>query len=293
MLEYVIVFKQELSPVNSLNGITLGGQALEDFHQDTLLYVINYPVGTSPEDLPTAADVTYKKGDENQTVEVQEQSGTITLLVTAPNGDVRVYVIQQRILLNGNSMLATIMINGTAYAEFRDSVFHYEYLLFEGELVPTLEAVAQDSLAEVSITIGNIGEETLIYCTAQDGTETVYHIVFRYTKVNTAENATSNDCLFKRIPGTDQYLAASIRQGVKIVVFDMYGHKLAESAVPCCAADNMQLVNDAFGQTLLYDVATPTDGAVIEINGAIKTFFYTFYNSNGKKVCSGKMSQVK
>lgn len=293
MLEYVIIFTQQLSPICWLNGISIKGKELEGFNSDTLVYEITYPVGTKEEELPSAEDISYEKADAEQTVEIQEQSGMITLLVKAPDGSTRVYVIQQRILLNNNSRLLTILFNGEEYQSFSDSVYYYEYLIFEGELIPLIEALPQDSLAVVDVTVGNIGEETYIFCTAQDGSETVYRILFKYTDVNTADNPTANDCLFKRIPGTDQYLAASIRQGVRIVVFDMYGHKIAESSVPCCSADNMQLVTDAFGGQLLYNVATPTDGAVIEISSAIKTFFYTFYDSKGKKVTSGKMGQVK
>ena len=290
--EYVINFVIERSPIDYLTDISLKGKTIEGFHQDTLEYKIEYPVGSTDADFIHAEDVTYTKGDESEMVSISDNDGVITIVVTADNQtNVRVYLIRQTILKRSNSLLSGIMLNGTPYSEFSDSVFSYEYLLFEGELIPTIEAVAQDSTAEVSVTIGNIGEETVIYCTAEDGSETTYRILFLYSDLNTAGEPTSNDCLFKRVAGSGQFLAATNRKGVTVAVYDMYGHRLAYAEVPCCDANNMQLTTDAFGQTVLNNVASDQDGVLLDIGGHVKTFFYVFYDSQGRKVASGKFGQ--
>lgn len=288
LLEYTVVFSTELCAIDWLTDIRLSGKTLDGFHQDSLQYSIVYPVGTSQTKFAKPADITYEKADSTQTVSVGGQDGMITLQVVAQNQqNVRVYVINQKILLNDNSRLQNLLLNGVTIRNFADSVFDYEYLLFEGELVPTIEAVAQDEEASVDITIGNVGEDTYIYCTAQDGSESVYRIRFAYSDINTAQDARAGDVLFKHIAGSDQYAAYTIRNGVTIAIYDFAGHLLANQSVPVCNPNSVWLVEDSKGQDLLYDVDSSAEGALFTVPNTGQVYYYVFFEGKSR-IASGK-----
>jgi hypothetical protein len=98
--EYIITFSNELSANNYLLSIELDGELLADFHRDTLAYTITYPVDTDPSVLYTAEDVVATPEDPTATVAVQEQGTTLVIIVTAANGAIRAYSIDQVIDLS-------------------------------------------------------------------------------------------------------------------------------------------------------------------------------------------------
>ena len=278
--EYIITFVIEGCPINYLTDLLVKGATIEGFHQDSTIYTLAYPVGTDSTSFVHAEDVTYVVGDATEEVTVSEEHGTIYINVKAQNGDVRVYAINQIIRLNNNSLLADLTINGTTVAQFGDSVFNYEYLLFESEIV-TVEAVAQDSLAEVSVTMG---DTTYVYCTAQDGSESVYQIVFRISPINTALPARPADVLFKQV-GPDQFAAYTIRNNTSIAIYDQYGHLFFNQQLPVCNPNDVVVSTDPMGQDVLIDANG--DAAYIDLPAHGQTFFYLFY-SNNEHITSGK-----
>ena len=283
--DYVVIFVIEGCPVNYLTDLQVSGVTIDGFHQDSTFYTLAYPVGSDSTAFVHADAVTYVAGDTTETITVSEEHSTIYVTVKAQNGDVRVYAINQVISLSDNSLLSDITLNGVSLANFNDSTYEYEYLLLEGETLPMVEAVAQDSLAEVSVTPGAVGEATLIYCTAQDGTETIYKVLFRVSSINTAVEARSTDVLFKQIGGTDQFAAYSIRNNTSIAIFDQYGHLMFDQVLPVCNPNDVTIAADPNGREIVTDAHG--DGAFFTIPVHGQVFFYMFY-SNNQRICSGK-----
>ena len=283
--DYVVIFVIEGCPVNYLTDLQVSGVTIDGFHQDSTFYTLAYPVGSDSTVFVHADAVTYVAGDTTETITVSEEHSTIYVTVKAQNGDVRVYAINQVISLSDNSLLSDITLNGVSLANFNDSTYEYEYLLFEGETLPNIEAQAADARAEVSITPGAVGEKTFIYCTAEDGTESTYSILFRVSSINTALEARSTDVLFKQIGGTDQFAAYSIRNNTSIAIFDHNGHLMFDQPLPLCNPNEVTVSTDPNGREIVTDAHG--DGAFFTIPVHGQVFFYMFY-SNNQRICSGK-----
>lgn len=288
--EYMLLFSVEPSPVNTLSGLQVRGTTVEGFSPDICEYTFSYPAGSTEEDFFSIKDVTYQLTDPNSSATVfQQDKNTVIVSVVAASGDVMAYVLRQEIALSSNAYLSEIRVNGEPLADFSPEKFAYEYLLLEGSILPVLAAVSQDSAAEVSITTADIGEETFIYCTAPDGTEYEYTVLFRYADINTGRNASENDVIFKHIPGTNQYIAATIRQNVKVALYDAFGHRLAFRDVPVCDPNVATVVTGDKGQDIFADIASVTDGAVISLDYTGKVFFYVFFQNEKNRIASGKV----
>ncbi|MBO7455331.1 MAG: hypothetical protein J6T76_02890 [Paludibacteraceae bacterium] len=283
--EYIITFVIEGCPINYLNDIKVNGVTIEGFTPDSIYYIIAYPVGSDSTAFVTADAITYETADPTEEVVVSSQGEWIFVTVMSQSGVSRIYMIQQVISMSDNCLLADLLLNGVTIDNFADSVFNYEYLLLEGETLPMIDAVAQDSLAEISITPGAIGEPTLIYCTAQDGTENVYSVVFRVSPINTALQARPADVLLKQIDGTETFAAFTIRVNTSIAIYDQYGHLFFNETLPVCNPNDVTIATDATGREILTDASG--DGLYFTIPAHGQTFFYLFY-SDGKNISSGK-----
>lgn len=293
MSEYRITFVHELSPVNTLLDLAVRGITVDGFDPNINEYHFSYPAGTTTAEFFTVDDVTYALADTTATAILSAQDeATITLLITAANGAVNAYVLKQEIALDNNALLADLQVNGITIDNFHPEVFEYEYLLLEGAIMPDVKAFAQNELAQVDITLGEIGGITYIYCTAEDGTEYEYTILFRYAELNTGLNAREGDVIFKHIPGSNQYLAATIRQNVQVAVYDSYGHRLMFLNVPVCDPNKAQVVTDAQGRDLLADVTSITEGAVIDIDWYSTPLFYVFFQNEKTRITSGKFMLI-
>ncbi len=286
--EYVIDFTVALSPEARLAQLSLDGTLIEGWNPDTTHYHLVFPTGTDSTELYTTANVTYITIDPDATAVVTQQSETtITVIVTAPNGNIMVYVIEQSIKLSDNALLADLTLDSVTIAGFDPYVFTYEYDLYEGQTIPEVLAVAQDTLAEVSVTVGAIGELTNIYCTAQDGTEKVYTILFRYSEIDV--NATPNEgsCYWEYVPGTMQYKAVTICNNVQCAVFDFEGHLLMMQDVVKANPNSVDIGLNRYGQQVIYQVSADAEGTLFTMPFANQTYFYVFFQ-NGQKILSGK-----
>lgn len=288
--EYMLLFSVEPSPVNTLSDLQVKGSTVEGFSSEIFEYTFSYPAGSTEADFFTMADVAYQLTDPNSTATIFSQDkNTIIVSVVAASGDVLAYVLRQEIALSSNAFLSEIKVNGELLADFSPERFSYEYLLLEGSILPTLSAVSQDSMAEVNITTTDIGEESYIYCTAPDGTEYEYTVLFRYADINTGKNASENDVIFKHIPGTNQYIAATIRQNIKVALYDAFGHRLALRDVPVCNPNVATVVTGDKGQDIFADIDSVSDGAIITLDYTGKVFFYVFFQNEKNRIASGKV----
>ncbi len=293
IMEYFVRFTIEASPVNTLADLAIAGTTLEGFEADKNEYYIVFPAGTSLEELYTVEDVTYQLTDASATaIVVAQDEYTLSVIVTAANGEVNAYIIHQEISLPNNALLADLTLNGTTIEGFAPEVFEYEYLLLEGGIMPFIEAVAQDPTAEVSVTMGNVGDTTYIYCMAQDGTEYVYTVYVHYSDLKTVDAATSQDVILKHIPGTNQYFAATTRQGVQIAFFNLQGQKVQAHNVPICDPNAVNVTIDSKGNELLADVDVSSTGTIITIDNNTP-LVYVFLQNDTKYISSGKLVLIQ
>ncbi len=288
--EYIIRFRFEKSAVNTLSNLALDGKTIKDFAPETNEYYFTFESGTSLSQLYTIDDITYTLTDTTAIATLVAQDVyTLTIVVTAANGESNAYIIHQEILLPDNAFLADLMLDGVTIEGFDSALFQYEYELLEGGIMPIITAVAADSLAEVSITPGNIGDTIFIYCTAQDGTEYTYTVHVHYSSLNTVANATAQDVILKHIPGTNQYIAATTRQGVQILILNLAGQKILLENVPICDPNSVNVTLDKNGQELLTDVDVNSPGAIITIDNYNTPFFYVFLQNEKNRITAGKI----
>lgn len=292
--EYVITFIVELSPINTLSDLAVNGETIEGFASDIQEYTVTYEPGSTAADFFGADAVSYTLTDESATALVQQQDeATIMVMVTAANGATNAYVIRQVIALNNNALLSDLLIDGVTIPDFDPAVLEYEYILYEGASMPHIDAVAQDSTAEVSITYGQIGEITYIYCTALDGTEEVYTVKVHYTDINTALTPDENSVVIKHIPGTNQFLAATIRQNVQVALFDAQGRRIMLKDVPLCDPNISDIATDATGTDVLNNISLSSPGAIITLDHLAQTYYYVFLQNGKKRIASGKLMMVR
>ena len=279
---YTVTFIRALCTNNWLSDLKVGGSTIEGFDRDTLEYEIIYPVGSTTSQFYTVSDIEAVVEDVHAMASIQQQDeNTITIMVTAQSGDVRVYVIRQTITLSDNAYLKIIYLDGVELPNFDKLVFDYSRLLAQGANLPEIEAVPEDSLSEVSITLGAIGDTTYIYCTAQTGAEHVYTLVFDYTDINAGEDADIDDCVLMHVAGTDQYLAVTIRSDVTLVVCDTYGQRLITASVPVVDPNYVHVETDANGNQYITEVYDGANGYLFTVPDYAKTFFAVFYRQGG------------
>lgn len=287
---YTINFTIALSGENRLSLLSIDGQLLDGWDPDTLIYHIDYPVGTTIDQLPTIDHLTYVPVDPLSVVSlIQQDSLTMTALVTAQNGDIRVYVIEQKILLSDNSLLRDLRVGGITINGFDPAVLEYVYEIYEGQLPPEVEAEAQDTLAEVAITMGGVGEKTYIYCTAADGSETAYTILFAISDINGQNTPNSSSCYWMHIPGTTQYKAVTISMNVQCAIYDINGQLLLRQEVPMVNPNKVDVGENNQRQQIILTVDPSAEGAIFDIPQLNRAYFYVFFQDD-MKICSGKFS---
>lgn len=281
--EYTVLFDIERCAINALADLSINGATIEGFSPDSLFYTIEYPQGADATVFVHADDLSWTVADTTATVNVSENNGEIQVMVTADNGNVRVYVITQTIKLSSNSLLSDLTINQRTVAGFSDSLFNYSYIILEGETLPEVDAVPQDSLAEYSVSYG--ADVAKVFCTAQDGSETVYVILFETSSLNTGAEPTSTDVLLKQIKGSETFAAYSIRLNTYLAIYDDKGHLYYNLPLPVCNPNDAVIALDARGNEVLTDATG--DAAYFRLPNHGQTFFYLFY-SNGERISSGK-----
>lgn len=283
--EYTITFVHELCANNYLSDLQVSGTTIQGFHRDTLVYTITYPVGSHTSDFYGVADIIGIPEDPTATVTItQQDAGTITIMVTAQNGDVRVYVIHQVITLSSNSLLKMIYLDSIPLDNFYRLTFDYKRLLPQGNIMPQITAEAEDTLAEVFITPGTIGgDTTFIYCVAQDGSEHVYTLFFDYTVANAGDDADIDDCVLLHVAGSDSYMAVTIRSDVSLVICDTYGQRIFMADVPVVDPNYVRVETDAQGNQYIAEVYAGANGVVFEAPQLNTTYFAVFLTKGSTK----------
>lgn len=292
--EYTIAFIVEKNFENRLSDLMIDSVTIEGFDAEVLEYNFVYPAGSDSAVLVTEDHITAVPMAEDATVTITTVSAElITITVTAANGEQRIYTINQKIELPGNSLLESLLLDSALIKDFDPAVFFYNYRLPQGsQTVPAITALAQDTLAEVSITPGVIDSIPFrIFCTAQNGDESVYEVMFTTAVYSEAQHALPTDVLFRHIAGTNNFMAASIRLDVQIGVFDQTGHLIMYKPVPTCDPNAAEVTVDLDGVEHLTQVTDPDQGVTFEAEPN-QIYFYTFFEMDKRCVTSGKFMLV-
>ena len=292
--EYIITFSNELSANNYLLSIELDGELLADFHRDTLAYTITYPVDTDPSELYTAEDVVATPEDPTATVAVQEQGTTLVIIVTAANGAIRAYSIDQVIDLSDEARLSMIYLDSVAIEGFDPDIFEYTVKLPQGAILPVVTATPLDSL-HATVELGM--EQTLedgsklieIDGIAQDGTVLTYAVYFTFANWSPTADAVPGDCLFFPVKGSyNTFRAVTISLGVKCAIYDFSGQLITMMDVPVLDINSVEVETNANGEQVIVAGSVPNDAIGADyVANSCEPFIYMFYNVNTKRIGRG------
>ena len=292
--EYTIIFTYELSANNYLKSITLNGDTLATFHRDTLAYALTYPVGTAPSELIMAAEVVATPEDPTATVAVQEQGTTLVIIVTAANGAIRAYSIEQIIELSNEARLSMIYLDSVAIEGFDPDTLEYTVKLPQGAILPVVTATPMDSLY-ATVELGM--EQTLedgsklieIDGIAQDGTILTYAVYFTFADWSPTADAVPGDCLFFPVKGThNTFRAVTISLGVKCAIYTLSGQLITMMDVPVLDVNSVEVETNANGKQVIVEGSVPNDALGADyVAKSREPFIYMFYNSNTKRIGRG------
>ena len=292
--EYIISFTNELSANNYLLSITLNGEALATFHRDSLAYSITYPVGTDASQLVTAEQVVAVPEDPNATVQVQQQGTSLVILVTAVNGAIRAYSIEQNIMLSSEARLSMIYLNALPIEGFDPDIYEYAIHLAQGATLPNIEATALDSLyGDVELgmekTLEDGSKLIEIDGIAQDGTVLTYSVHFTFANWSPTSDAVMGDCLFFPVIGMpNTFRAVTISLGVKCAIYTLNGSLITIMDVPVLDVNSVEVEFKENGDQIIKEGSVPNDalGADYEAKAG-EPFVYIFYNVNNKRISKG------
>ena len=300
--EYLLLFRFMRNDDALLTGISIAltdstSTPIKGFKSTTYNYTYVHPYGSDSSQFIRSANVkdviSYVKSDMMATDTMfVEENGTIRIVVTAQDEKTQnTYSIMQTIGKDNVNLLKMIYLDDEEYADFDPEQTFYVYKLRNGSgSCPAIKAVPMSENAEVSITEMPVNDTTVIYCTAQDGSDRVYKIFFEESDVNDGLSATENDVFLRRIPGTYQLFVATIRKDVTFVMYDQYGHMVFYQQIPDADPNAIDVAPDAFEKDVLLGVdVNPNAGILVDIIPG-QIYFYAFVKgASAKRIKSGKI----
>ena len=292
--EYTIVFTHELSANNYLLSITLDGEPLATFHRDTLAYTITYPIGTDPSELITKGDVVAIPEDPTATVAVQEQGTTIVIIVTAANGAIRAYSIEQTIELSNEARLSMIYLDSVAIEGFDPDIYEYTIKLPQSAILPIVTATPMDTVyGQVELGMERILDDGTklieIDGIAQDGSILTYSVYFTFADWSPTADAVPGDCLFFPVQGAhNTFRAVTISLGVKCAIYTTNGQLITIMDVPVLDVNSVEVEINENGEQIIKEGSVPNDAIGADyVSESREPFVYIFYNSNSKRIGRG------
>ena len=292
--EYTITFTNELSNNNYLESITLNGELLNTFHRDSLAYTITYPVGSDSTELVKAEEVVAIPEDSTAVVAIQEQGTTLVIIVTAANGDIRAYSIEQVITLSDDARLAMIYLDSVAIEGFDPDIYEYTIKLSQGALLPLVTATPIDTLrTEVEFgmekTLEDGSKLIEVDGIAEDGTRLTYSVYFTFADWSPTADAVVGDCLFFPVQGmSNTFRAVTISLGVKCAIYNLNGALITIMDVPVLDVNSVEVELNENGEQIIKEGSVPNDAIGADyVSQPGEPFIYMFYNSNTKRIGRG------
>ncbi|MBQ9296267.1 MAG: hypothetical protein IJ204_03640 [Paludibacteraceae bacterium] len=287
---YSIIFHFVKPSDATLLSISIDGNPIADFTPADTEYEFAHPYGSTEADYFTLEDVTYVLSDSLAVSSAKmDENGTLYITVIAQDGTTEVtYIITQKVALDGDCSLKSITLDGELIKDFDSEITFYTYYLFEGITPPSITAIPNSENAEVSVREVSAGDTCMIICTAMDGSERRYYIHFAISSINTDLDATANDVIVKRIPGSLSLFVGTVRKAVSFALYDQNGHLISYQPVPVADPNDAEVVLDANNMDRLNDIVNNRSGLVINIDSN-RIYFYTFFLGDKTKIASGKL----
>ena len=287
--EYDIHIVVARSSNSRLKDLLLRGTTIPNFHADSLHYDIIYPIGTDSAALASLSDIQAMAEDPEAVVHITNSDADFTIVVTAPDGETSsVYTINQEILLSSNNRLQSITLDGEPLYGFDPDVLEYTY--YVSDVQPEIQAVPEDSTAEIDFSMFAINQPFNIYVTAADGSERVYTILFAETTLQSAQTPTAHDVLVKHLPGTKDLAFATTRKNVSVGVYSDQGALVFMADVPESNQNDAIVIINAEGTETLVDVRT--NMVQCTLPDANLRYFYVFFENKHRRIASGKIAVV-
>ena len=276
LVEGVTIGTKQNDPYEVYFGNDDFGNIAATFNPDSTIYTLVYPVGTDSAMLISQSDITFVCSDNLQTAVITQTKATEFLItVTAENGVQNIYVISTKILLSNNSLLKDIKLNGISIAEFEPTIFNYEYLLYQGDTIPSILPIKQEASQTISVLTKPIGEETIIACQAEDLSISQYRILFKYSTENPGDAPTIEDICWTALGG-GRWKASSKRKNVYVYIFDPSGRMLDVQQVPVLNPNSDLCSKDS-------------NGAIFQFEKKGQVRIYMFSYNMKKRLFSGKI----
>ena len=295
--EYKLVFLFSRNSDATLTDIQLRGVSLRGFKSDKMDYPYAHPYGSDSTAFFTAADVTIVKSDPLAADTIyREENGTIVITVTAQDRKTQnTYSIQQLFGKDTVNTLRMIYLDGEEMPGFHPDTTFYTYYLMNGAgATPLVTGVPTSENADTTYTRNTVNDTTYIYCTAQDGSDRVYRILFLETDVNDGIAASSSKEVFvRRVPGTNQLFVATIRSGVFFYLYDRNGHLVyAYENLATADPNSFEVSRDSWENEVLLDVdmTDPNSGVYVDLIPG-QVYFYSFVSMK-KQIARGKLIAV-
>lgn len=288
--EYILTFVFQLSSNWYLSDLQVRGTTVTGFRKDSLAYELIYPVGTKRDALCTSADITAIPEDANATVNVSMDEDLVKIVVTAQDGTLGVYTIDQIILLSSEARLRMIWMDDTTEVrDFNPDTLAYTITLTQGSVLPIITAATIDPSATwdlgMETELEDGGKQVEIYGEAEDGTIVTYRLTFRYANWNASSIVDADDYLFFYI-GDGLYKAVTIGIGIQFAVYDMSGHRLVMENLPVADPSDVYVELEMSGNQRLMKASPNAAGYIFKpLPG--QAYFYVFYDSKTKKIAKG------
>ncbi len=185
--KYEVNFNKVLSNNVLLSNIKVNGANLVGFDPLTADYEVIV-------DKNAVCDIEPVLAEEGQTMEItfDEATSTYTIVVTAENGttnEANPYTVKVVTLIDNNTDLSAILINGVDKLADFDAELKYTYLVetempkWNSPAVPTVEVIAGSAGQTIDVELNGLDEVSYITVTAEDGkTQKVYELTLTEEK---------------------------------------------------------------------------------------------------------------
>lgn len=288
--EYTITFIFQLSDNWHLADLQVRGVTITDFDRDSLAYELIYPIGTKHDELCSPDDIIAIPEEADATVDISMVEDLVQIFVTAPDGTLGVYTIDQIILLSSEARLRMIWLDDTTEVRnFNPDTLSYTITLKQGAILPAITAETIDPSATWDLGMETEtedgGKRVEIFGEAEDGTLVMYTLKFRYADWNATSTVDADDYIFFYI-GDGQYKAVTIGIGIQLAIYDVAGHRVMMENMPVADPSDVYVHTDMNGNQRLLVAEPYAEGVTFKpVPG--QPYFYVFFDSKTKKIAKG------
>lgn len=265
------------------------------FKPAKLDYTYKHPFGSDSTAFFTEKEILIVKSDSLAEAKIEMVNGVIEITVTAQDGkSVNTYNIRQVIGQDTVNTLDMIYLDDVELPNFRpDSTFYIYYLMNGAGATPFVTGIPTSENADTTYLRKEVNDTTLIFCTAQDGSDRIYRILFKESDINDGIVATSSKEVFiRRVAGANQLFVSTIRSGVFFYLYDQAGHLVYQyENLPTADPNNVEVERDGWDNDILLNVdPDPNSGIFVDIIPQ-QIYFYSFVSAK-KKIAYGKLIAI-